>query len=412
MEMKIMYDDAEAEMSSSAHVQRRHEKKGRLICDVKLAKKAWIAPGQHIDYTFEIEMQAMGGKKLPFIMRATGFPVAFLHIAIYDTVPNKWDGGGDKREHDEDHDDNGQTLGVGSSHSSHRHHHGQIEPESYRTEEEETSHVDRPYHEASGDRREEAAKTGDALRQVQQMAQVMYGNDDTTYGLLKQQIKLLSSYSLKALWFAMTMFYASLTHHYSTSTTFSVEDTLFLVAIIVDAALILLLSKWGNALVCISWFLLELATCLLILSFNKHYAFAILAALLLAVVVALLQPKLQHAADRHVLPFFTQDMIGDDEESPHLGHLLDLSQGIASFGGLFMAIAGRFMVGPVNAFGFFFFCAIALRLYLSMVVTVGAVTRPHAKCLAIVVMVLVVLTFIAACIPLVGHLGSKPQVVT
>ena len=155
--------------------------------------------------------------------------------------------------------------------------------------------------------------------------QVVYGNDDTTDGQLKQQIKLLSSYSLKALWFAMPMFYASLTHHYSTSTTFSVEDTLFLVAIIVDAALILLLSKWGNALVCISWLLLELATCLLILSFNKHYAFAILAALLLAVVVALLQPKLQHAADRHVLPLFTQDMIGDDEESPHLAHLLDLS---------------------------------------------------------------------------------------
>jgi len=242
--------------------------------------------------------------------------------------------------------------------------------------------------------------------------QVVYGNDDTTDGQLKQQIKLLSSYSLKALWFAMAMFYASLTHHYSTSTTFSVEDTLFLVAIIVDAALILLLPKWGNALVYISWLLLELATCLLILSFNKHYAFAILAALLLAVVVALLQPKLQHAADRHVLPFFTQDMIGDDEESPHLGHLLDLSQGITGFGGLFTAIAGHFMVGPVNAVGFFFFCAVALGLYLSMVVTVGAVTRPHAKCLAIVVMVLVVLTFIATSIPLVGHSGSTPQVVT
>jgi len=240
----------------------------------------------------------------------------------------------------------------------------------------------------------------------------VYDNDDTTDGQLKQQIKLLSSYSLKALWFTMPMFYASLTHHYSTSTTFSVEDTLFLVAIIVDAALILLLPKWGNALVYISWLLLELATCLLILSFNKHYVFAILATLLVVVVVALLQPKLQHAADRHVLPFFTQDMIGDDEESPHLGHLLDLSQGIASFGGLFMVIAGRLMIGPVNAVGFFFFCAIALGLYLSMVVTVGAVTRPHAKCLAIVVMVLVVLTSIAACITLVGHSGSKLQVVT
>jgi hypothetical protein len=242
--------------------------------------------------------------------------------------------------------------------------------------------------------------------------QVVYGNDDTTADQLKQHIKFLSSYSLKALWFAMPMFYASLTHHYSTSAGLSVRDTLFLVAFITDAALILLLPKWGNALVCISWLLLELATCLLILSFNKYYAFAVLTALLLLLLIALLQPKLRHAVDRHVLPSFTQDMIGDDEESPHLGHLLDLSQGIASFGGLFTAIARRFMVGPVNAVGFFFFCAIALGLYLSMVVTVGAVSRPHAKCLAIVVMVLVVLTFIAACIPFVGHSGSKPQVVT
>ena len=63
MEMKIMYDDAE-EMSSSSSA------------DVKLAKKAWIVPGQRIDYTFEIEMQAMSGEKLPFIVRATSFPVA------------------------------------------------------------------------------------------------------------------------------------------------------------------------------------------------------------------------------------------------------------------------------------------------------------------------------------------------
>jgi len=63
MEMKIMYDDAE-EMSSSSSA------------DVKLAKKAWIVPGQRIDYTFEIEMQAMSGEKLPFIVRATGLPVA------------------------------------------------------------------------------------------------------------------------------------------------------------------------------------------------------------------------------------------------------------------------------------------------------------------------------------------------
>jgi len=73
--------DAE-EMSCTAHVQRRHEENGRLmICDEKLAKKAWIALGQRVDlapvdYTFDIEVQAMSGEKLPFIVRAVVFTVA------------------------------------------------------------------------------------------------------------------------------------------------------------------------------------------------------------------------------------------------------------------------------------------------------------------------------------------------
>jgi hypothetical protein len=46
-----------------------------MICDEKQAKKAWIALGQRVDlapvdYTFDIEVQAMSGEKLPFIVRA------------------------------------------------------------------------------------------------------------------------------------------------------------------------------------------------------------------------------------------------------------------------------------------------------------------------------------------------------
>ena len=61
--------------------------------------------------------------------------------------------------------------------------------------------------------------------------------------------------------------------------------------IIINSVLAIKLPDWGNALACISWFLLELAMCLLVLPFNGCYALAILAVLFLIVVVALLQQK-------------------------------------------------------------------------------------------------------------------------
>jgi multisubunit Na+/H+ antiporter MnhG subunit len=45
----------------------------------------------------------------------------------------------------------------------------------------------------------------------------------------------------------------------------------------------------------------------MILSFNEHYALAILALLFLIIFVALLQPKLKHAIKRYDLPSFTND---------------------------------------------------------------------------------------------------------
>jgi ubiquitin C len=175
-----------------------------------------------------------------------------------------------------------------------------------------------------------------------------------------------------------------------------------------DTALIILLPSWGNVLVFVSWLLSEAASCLVILSFNERYALAILAFLFLILVVALLQPKLKHAMKRYDLPSFTngdtQDDI-DDEENKYLGYLFELAQGIVNCGGMVTAIFGHYMVGPVTAVGFFFFCSIALGLYLMMVITVRAVARPHVTCLAIVLMVLLVITLITVSIPFARHSG-------
>jgi hypothetical protein len=69
------------------------------------------------------------------------------------------------------------------------------------------------------------------------------------------------------------------------------------------------------------------------------------------------------------------------------------------------------MAGPVNPGGFlfFFFCSIGLALYMMMVITVRAVSRPHATCLAIVLMALIFITAITASIQVVVH-GSGCQV--
>jgi len=73
-------------------------------------------------------------------------------------------------------------------------------------------------------------------------------------------------------------------------------------SIIISAAIAIpLLPNYGNALVCVSCFLLQLELCILILPCDGYYGLAILAVLLLIVVVALLQPMLQHAVKKCVL---------------------------------------------------------------------------------------------------------------
>jgi hypothetical protein len=151
-----------------------------------------------------------------------------------------------------------------------------------------------------------------------------------------------------------------------------------------------------------SWFLLELAICLLTLPFNGCYAFSIITVLFLIVVVALLQPKFQQSVKKYVLPSFTiddGDTQGDisDQENDYLNHLFNISNGIATCGGLVTGILGyySYMVGPVTAAGFFFF-TVLLGLYLMMVIAMRAVSPPHAACLTIVLKALLLLTVITA----------------
>ncbi|KXG27602.1 hypothetical protein SORBI_3005G010400, partial [Sorghum bicolor] len=108
--------------------------------------------------------------------------------------------------------------------------------------------------------------------------------------------------------------------------------------IIINSVLAIKLPDWGNALACISWFLLELAMCLLVLPFNGCYALAILAVLFLIV----------HSVKKYVLPSFTTDAAGDaqgdisDQENDYLNHLFDISNAIATCGGLATGILGYY----------------------------------------------------------------------
>jgi hypothetical protein len=174
--------------------------------------------------------------------------------------------------------------------------------------------------------------------------QVMYGND-TRAGQLEQRKKSWPYYTLNTLLFACTMLFSAYMN-LSSSTSITIKILFvfdIVVFIIINTVLLIKLPNWGNALACTSWFLLELATCLLILQFNKCYAFGILTVLFLIVIVALLQPKFQHSVNKYVLPSFTTDD-GDtqediaNQENRYLNHLFDISNGIASCGGLVTGI--------------------------------------------------------------------------
>jgi len=138
--------------------------------------------------------------------------------------------------------------------------------------------------------------------------------------------------------------------------------------------------------------------------------------------VSLLQPKLEQAVKKYVLYPYDGDISAsdqnqqdvDDMDSQHVDHIFELSQVIANSGSLVTAIFGHYMImaGPVNPGGFLFFWSIGLALYLMMAITVRAVSRPHATCLAIVLMALIFITAITASIQVVVHgpgTRSTPQ---
>jgi len=243
----------------------------------------------------------------------------------------------------------------------------------------------------------------------------LYGNEGTTADQVEKKHKRLSNYSQKTLSFAILVFLAYMIRQY-TSPLFTIGGTLFLIVFLIfHLALTLLLpTNWGNAFICISWFLEELASCLLVVSYNKYYAFAIPFVLLLIVLGALLQPKLQHVVTKYVLSIYDgktaasviqlgiiQQQDAGDQENQHLDHLFEISQGIANCGSIVTAILGHFMVGPVNATGFFFYCTVALALYLMMVITVRAVSRTHATCLLILLMILLAMMLGATAVAVV-----------
>ena len=169
-------------------------------------------------------------------------------------------------------------------------------------------------------------------------------------------------------------------------------------------------------MVCISCLLLQVALCLLTVPFNGCYAFAIHVVVFLILIVALLQPKFQHSVNKYVLPSFNTDAgdaQGDIGDQEYLNHLFDISNGIATCGGLVTGIMGyySYMVGPVTAAGFLFFSTVLLGLYLMMVIAMRAVSPPHAACLAMVLMLLLLLTVITASVSFVRHSVTNPQAV-
>ena len=247
--------------------------------------------------------------------------------------------------------------------------------------------------------------------------QVIYGNGiDTAAVQLEQRKKSWPNYTLKALLFACAMlFSAYMNLSSSTSITIKILFVLDIVVFfIIDGVLYINMPNWGNALVCISCLLLQVALCLLTVPFNGCYAFAIHVVVFLILIVALLQPKFQHSVNKYVLPSFTTgdgDTQGDIENH-YLNHLFDISNGIATCGGLVTGIMGyySYMVGPVTAAGFLFFSTVLLGLYLMMVIAMRSVSPPHAACLAIVLKVLLLLTIITASISFVHHSVTNPHV--
>ncbi|KAL6843098.1 hypothetical protein ACP4OV_026811 [Aristida adscensionis] len=229
-------------------------------------------------------------------------------------------------------------------------------------------------------------------------------------GTLANQEECWSKYSRKVLVFAISMAATYYVGAASTTSFSTGEEMAFKIAIgaffIADATLsILMPPKWSIALVYLSWLLLEIVSCLLLVSFSKYYVYAILP-VPLPIVVALLQLKLKpeamqpgRARQNGDVENAEQDQDINREDIQRFDRIFELSGDIVNCGGIITVIFGNSIVGPASALGFLFFYTIALGLYLMMITTVRTMALiPHAKHLDNLLKVLLVITLITALI--------------
>lgn len=223
----------------------------------------------------------------------------------------------------------------------------------------------------------------------------------------------------------------------SASASLSIGKIAFMIAVaaiviadILCSTKVTLAPKWGSTLpylsipwsIYLSGFLLVFASYLLLISFNKDYAYAILP-VPLPITAALIHHKhksrVRHQrtdgeADQAIdTENANEDVLrgeenndnntgkdrnsDDDEDIQHFDGIFETSCIVVTGGSFVAMFGGQYMVGAASPLGFFFFFTVALGLYLMTITTVRTVAlTPHATYLEIVLKLLVVITIITA----------------
>ncbi|CAL5007748.1 unnamed protein product [Urochloa decumbens] len=216
--------------------------------------------------------------------------------------------------------------------------------------------------------------------------------------------KRCSSYSQKALIFAILTFVGCLSSPSSSTENMAFKFSMvaLFIAICIDLISASTKLEWGSAFVYLSWFFLVVMLCLLLVSLNKYYSYAIFT-VLLPVVTIILQRILfcgwgqQFSTNDEVVQY-----LSTNEANQYLDGIFNLSAGIVTCGGFINMILGHYMVGQnrhmaVTVVGFLFFTTIVLGLDLMLVTAVRtAVLTRHVRHLNFLLIVLLMSTLIAA----------------